>query len=144
MTPARLVPLLLLGAGAFTAVKRGPDVAGDLRDAVNVALTRYELAQLVKTYQLDAAVSTVPIPENPQGFRNWVAETLKTSGTRDATQDLWGQPWRFERDGRQVVFKSTGPNAALDQCGDGTSPAGPDGEPQPAGDDICEWIDAAR
>ncbi|MBI5608748.1 MAG: hypothetical protein HY902_07690 [Deltaproteobacteria bacterium] len=146
MTPARLVPLLLMGAGALTAVKRGPAVADHLFDAVKVALTRYELSQLVKGYQLDAAVSTAPAPENPQGFRNWAAETLRTSAARDATLDLWGQPWRFERDGRQVVFKSTGPNTAPDACADGAAPAeaAPDGEPLPPDDDICEWVDAAR
>jgi hypothetical protein len=137
---------LLLSAGGLAAARHGPAVVQRATDAAKVALTRYELAQLAKAYQLERAVgSQPPRPENQSGFLVWASETLHASG-RDTSRDLWQQPWRFDRDGRNVVFRSAGPNLSWDHCADGapqaevsTDDTG-DAEAPARDDDLCDVV----
>lgn len=134
MSPGRLLPMLLLGAAGVAGVRQGPDLVRHTTDLVKIALTRYEMAQLVQAWHRDMLLGgTGPRPENLPGFQGWVRDTLRASGGRDVANDLWGQPWSLVRREGQLLLRSCGPNQRWDACAAGA-------EPDAAADDLCELL----
>ena len=133
MNPARLVPALLLTTGTIGAAKKGPEVVAKVSDAVKVVLVRYELAQLAQGYDRDHVLAMpLPKPGQPEQFANWVRESMRGGGGRDAALDLWETAYRFDWASGVLVMRSVGPDKAPGQCATGELAEG--------ADDLCEIV----
>lgn len=133
MNPARLVPALLLTTGTIGAAKNGPEVVAKVTDTVKVVMVRYELSQLAQMYDRDSILGLpVPKPGNAEKFSEWVRECLRAGGGRDAAQDLWETPYRFDWATGVLTMRSVGPDREPGQCASN--------EEREGVDDLCEIV----
>lgn len=133
MNPARLVPAALLASGTIGAAKKGPDVVAKVTETVKVVMVRYELSQLAQAYDRDRVLDMpVPKPGQPEKFAEWVRANLRAGANRDAANDLWDVPYRFDWASGVATIRSVGPDGQPGPCASGEIAEG--------ADDLCEIV----
>jgi hypothetical protein len=105
----RLAPIAALAGLSGVVMAQGDNavdrVAG-LVDGVRVVITKHELGILQRAYPLDAIGEA--LPEDFDCGR-YARQRLIANG-RDASVDLWGQPYRMDTHEQEVRFWSSGPD----------------------------------
>jgi len=129
----RLVPLLLVGGGLAATGKVAPQLSTRIIDTVKTVLVRAELAQIASQMERDAVAGLgLPRTDDPASLRNYLHENMTAHGGRDAANDLWHAPYRFEKkvsaSADEPSLVSSGPDGQAGQC---AASAG-------GGDDLCE------
>lgn len=113
----KIIPLLTIIQGVLSGGARmGPFV-----DTLKVAMTQYEVAQILKIVSTSPQVITKPdkfpdfLQENFHNQYSVLVREIKGDKSRDLSRDIWGKPFHLLvliNDG-QVKMGSNGPDGAI-------------------------------